>query len=64
MSQVSETSKVVGPAPGGEVGKKNRRRASGGFRERTTILVILGLGILMSFLSPISSRWRISGPCS
>ncbi len=52
MSQVSEKSKVAVPAPGGESGDKGRRRATGGFRERTTILVILGLGIAMSFLSP------------
>jgi len=52
MSQVSEKSTVAGSASGVESGGKFRRRSSGGFRERTTILVILGLGIAMSFLSP------------
>jgi ribose transport system permease protein len=57
MSQASETSTVAVSAPGGQTGKKNRRRAGGGFRELTTILVILGLGIAMSFLSPYFLTW-------
>jgi ribose transport system permease protein len=52
MSNITDKAIDVAPAADGKKGRARRIGSGGGFREGTTILIILGLGVIMTFLSP------------